>query len=322
MRRREQWRLLMFVFLLGGTVLVMLRVADPEFWSVVMRSLGLDETVEVEGSTPDQGPDKSLDEYTPYVTDSKENPADSVEILSEYQREQVIEGQNRLPGVNLKYLARVQDNAPHRRAERSAWLNLFEQLQNNSPIFLRSAARKDVGYVQLFRQPKEFRGHLVSLDGEVRRVEKMPFGKNPFGIEDLYRLILKVPAGANRPRVLFVFALELPEDFPIEFAMREEVRVTGFSYKKLPYARADGQTEIAPVMLVNGFEWFPEPEPSISVRAVMVATIAIALVVIVGTWCLSRPRRFPVAMSDGKNEAEQTDDGDVVVKLAELPSEE
>ena len=308
LRRREQRRLLLLVFLLGGTAIVLLKVSDPGFWSGMLSALGFDESTQVESE------DATSREYTPYISDSKERAADSIEIVSEYERQEVADGRDRLPGVNLEYLAQVKDNRPRRVVERPAWLNLFEVLQNNRPDFIVSVARDDIGYVQLYWQPDEYRGQLVTLKGVVRRAENFPFGKNDLGIIDCYRLMLQVPAGAGKTRPVFVFALELPEKFPVKFQMREEVEVSGFSYKKLPYQRADGKPEIAPVLLAGPIAWIPDTGPTISVTHVVWATVGLAVMIVLGTWYLSRPQplelpdRMSVGGSLSKGEAETTSD--------------
>lgn len=319
-RRREQWRLLLLVFLLGGTVVVVMKVSNPEFWATALARLGIDESEQTQV-------DNANDEYTPYVPPTDDRAADSIEIVSEYQRQQIADGRDRLPGVNLEYLAQVKDNRPHHRTEIAARLNLFDQLINNDPSFLKAVARKDVGYVQLYWQPEEYRGQLVAIKGQVRRTEKVAFRvKNSLGIDSYYRLMLQVRAGAKQSRPVFVHALELPKDFPVQFDMREEVEITGFSYKKLPYARADGEPEIAPVMLVGPVEWIPEVASSISPKDVLLATAGIAVVVVLATWYFSRPGSLILddeAIADAKNvaalAAEHADD-EVALKVADPDS--
>ncbi|REJ68370.1 MAG: hypothetical protein DWQ31_08065 [Planctomycetota bacterium] len=292
----------MLVFLLMGTVLVMVRVSSPEFWATALTALGMDEQAATEVDdrpTPPEEKEPEEKEYVPYYPDlPQEKSDDEIEILSPYERQQSVEGRNRLPGVDLQYLARVEDNRPRHSSERAAWLNLFELLLDNDPEFLERAARNDVGYVQLFRQPAEYRGQLVTLQGEARRVEELPFGKNELGIEKYYKLYLKVPSGFQRFRLVFVYVLELPDAFPQKFDMRQEVEVTGFSFKKVPYARADGATEVAPVLLARSIRWEPEVEETIDPLHVAWTTGGILALVLTVTWFYYRSSRRKIATND------------------------
>lgn len=264
----------------------MFKVSDPSFWSAVFRSFGFDEAAEMNA----ENSDATLNEYVPYVTPSEELPSDTIEILTEEQRELVAEGKDHLPGVDPELLRQVKDNRPDHFTERGAWLNLFGVLRSNDPNYAKSGAER-VGYVSLYWQPAEYRGRLVTIKGRVRRAEKIPFGKNEMGIKDYYRLVLEVPAGANPPRPMFVYVLEIPKDFPVLYAMREEVEISGFFYKKVPYQRSDGLLQIAPVVLARGFSWKPVEQTTISQQAVLLAALGLAGFVALGSWFMTRPPR-------------------------------
>jgi len=299
LRRKEQRRLLLFVALLGGTLLLFTKAANPELWSAAFRSLGFASSKtetgansRTSGGADSPGSDAAEHEYQPYIhTEAPKKEPGTIEILSEYQRQQIAEGKNRFPGVDTSLLGRVRDNRPHnRRRERPAWLNLFGVLKVNQPEFIDGAARDDVGYRQLFRQPDEFRGQLISLSGSIQRVEKVPFGENDLGIDSFYRVVLKVQAGISEARPVFAFVLELPDGFPVQYDMNEEATIAGFFYKKVPYARMDGETELAPVMLARHVQWQPEvAPPPVPVGPVVAISVGIAAVVLLSVWYFNRP---------------------------------
>jgi hypothetical protein len=160
------------------------------------------------------------------------------------------------------FLSEIRDNTVFRSAESDAWFRLFERLSRDDSTELQTDSAPVVSFGQLFKQPEVYRGRLVTVQGTARRAEFMEAPENFYGIDSYFRLWLQ-PVGSNSPIV--IYSLDVPEDFPaLRIAgtpdayldLDEEVRITGFFFKRWPYSAQDG-TRLAPVLLSRTFSWTP-----------------------------------------------------------------
>jgi hypothetical protein len=180
--------------------------------------------------------------------------------------------------VDYQLLASVRDNTYFRNEEKAAWFHLFGILQRSTADDLDRAA-VPVGYVQLFRQSKEFRGRLVRIDGTVRRAERMAVPVNDIGLTEYWQLWIRLDDGSNSPVV--AYTIDMPAGFPAGENLHEPVSLTAFGYKRWPYA-AQKETLLAPVVLAKTARWTPTLDPAAREVA---APRAIGRLVIVG--CIS-----------------------------------
>ncbi|NLF69384.1 MAG: hypothetical protein GX575_10065 [Candidatus Anammoximicrobium sp.] len=169
--------------------------------------------------------------------------------------------------LDAVFLDSVRDNTVFRVAEKDAWFRLFEQLQDRDLAELRRASTGYVGFLQLYKQPTEYRGKLVTVSGTVRMGYYREAPQNLYGIQGYYVFWLK-PAGAKSPIV--VYCLELPAGFPDVVKLEregdgarpqldEEAEFTGFFFKRWAY-RAQDDTRLAPLILAKAPRWTPRPE--------------------------------------------------------------
>jgi hypothetical protein len=138
------------------------------------------------------------------------------------------------PGIIASYLALVRDDTIFRYEERDAWFNLLDVLNRTDEKSLEAASLGFVTYAQLFRQSRQYRGRLVRVSGTVRRAEPMEAPENDCGIKRYTRLWLFPTDNPSTPVV--VYCLQLPEGFPTGRELVEEVELTGFFFKRWPYA--------------------------------------------------------------------------------------
>ena len=156
------------------------------------------------------------------------------------------------PGVDSRYLAKIEDDRVLLRSEREAWFNLLEVLNNSEAITLEKASAGPVGFVQLFEQPQTYRGRLVDVTGTVHRVHHVDAPQNEHGIDRYFICWIRPSGGANSPIVSYV--LEIPKNFPVSEELREEVGFTGFFFKRLAYVAKDG-SRTAPLILAKTMKW-------------------------------------------------------------------
>jgi hypothetical protein len=169
-------------------------------------------------------------------------------------------------------MAAVRDNSVFRTAERHAWFRLLEKLDRRELEEIESDSTGRVGFVQLFDQPKEYRGKLVTVRGAAHMAYRVQAPKNSAGVEHYYVFWIAPAGGPNSP--ICVYALETPTGFPeIKDKDRDretttldvDVEFTGYFFKRWAYRAQDG-LRIAPLVLAKEPRWTPPP-PSIAVTA-------------------------------------------------------
>jgi hypothetical protein len=210
-------------------------------------------------------------------------------------REEDAEG--RLLEVKPEDLAVVEDDTHFRAAETKAWFHLFAVLKDTSPAKLRQASLGRVTFMQLFQQPKEYRGRVVSIQGTVRRAHWVKAPANAARIEGYYQLWVQPSDHPDDPMVLY--ALELPKRFPTGMDVAADVRVTGFFFKCWAY-QAQDTLRTAPVLLSRSVDWTPAT-PAVprgdrqmpSPWLVVGLAAAIAAFVVGFLYLRSRPSRRP-----------------------------
>ena len=206
------------------------------------------------------------------------------------------------PGVRPELLAKVRDNTIWRGEEHEAFFHLLRLLKQTPEQQLWPRARRNVSFVQLFRQPEVYRGHLVYLRGRARRAVWEQAPENQFGIQRYAFLVLQLDDHPMDPTL--VYALELPEGFPTGPRIDEPVELVGFFYKRKAYLAQD-TVRTAPLVLAKTLRWQP-PEPVQAVdqtagRTLLLwvgAAAVVALVVVVLLWKSQPPgARPPVELS-------------------------
>lgn len=199
--------------------------------------------------------------------------------------------------MDRRLLESVEDNTPFRTVERPAWFHLLGLLNSASRESLDRAEILSPSYVQLDRQPREYRGRLVRITGVARRAEATSAPPNYEGIDRYFRLAITPDDSPDD--LLFVYVLELPPRFPVELQIEERVQFVGFSFKRWLYAAHD-RVRPAPVLLARSIDW--QPSPPVSRRqfipwfAVVAAGTALAGFAIAAMWL--RTRRPPKADRD------------------------
>lgn len=177
--------------------------------------------------------------------------------LDEEQRQALADVQRTLDGI---FLDAVRDNTIFRAAEHDAWFRFLEELDRRDAEEVRQSSIGHVGFLQLYRQPKEYRGQLVTVQGQLKLGHHRQSQRNIYGITDYYHFWL-VPTGSTSP--IKVCCLEVPDGFPdvkrIEAAgekptLAEDVEFTGYFFKRWAYRAVDG-TRLAPVLLAKVPRW-------------------------------------------------------------------
>ena len=181
--------------------------------------------------------------------------------LSDQQRLRLDQFKEILDDVALRA---VKDNRlATRRVEYDAWFRLFDRIQSTSDKQLKVNSAGRVGFLQLFKQPKNFRGKVVTVRGTARMGYHVRAPKNIYGIKGYYVFVLRPAGGPNSP--LLVYALDTPAGFPTlkdkdldgeTTTLEEEVEFTGYFFKNCAYKARD-TIRIAPLLLAKRPQWQP-----------------------------------------------------------------
>jgi hypothetical protein len=217
------------------------------------------------------------------------------EIVMERDAEPLVAEHAAELGASLASLSRVRDATFFREADNDAWFQIWNTLRETGVDALRRGHPRDVGFRELFGQPRSFRGRLVRMRGTFHRLERLTAPANDYSIEAYWQGWLEPADGPASPVV--VQCLALPEGMPTGMDIAEPVEIVGYFFKNYAYNAAD-TIRVAPVIMAQEPIWrpIPKPEPGIlagseGVTIVLFATLAAVLAATVfGAVVARRPR--------------------------------
>lgn len=143
-------------------------------------------------------------------------------------------------------LGRVRDANFFRQTDEDAWLESFLTLQGYEGRSL--PPPQEVGFTEIFGQPKSFRGRSVRMRGTLRRLEQLRAPGNNYAIDTYWQGWLE-PAGGPASPVIVHF-LELPAGMAAGMEINQPVIIDGCFLKNLAYRAADG-VRVAPLLLAR-----------------------------------------------------------------------
>ncbi len=104
-------------------------------------------------------------------------------------------------------------------------------------------------FLDMIRNPAEFRGKPVFLQGHVLQTLEYNAAPNEYGIEKLYEVSLFIEDAQAHP--MTVVFLEKPEQLKIGGEMVDGIQVSGYFLKAYHYPSTDKHTRVAPLILAN-----------------------------------------------------------------------
>jgi len=182
-------------------------------------------------------------------------PADDAVVILPADEEAPETGDENLLGASLVALRPVRDATFFGSGDRDAWLEMGLTLQGYDGRSV--PPPQDVGFTELFGQPRSFRGRAVRVKGTLHRLERLPAMANDYGFDHYWQGWLQPAGGPASP--LVVHFLQLPEGMATGLDIIEPVVVSGFFLKNMAYRAADG-VRLAP--LVMALEPLPPPPVS------------------------------------------------------------
>jgi hypothetical protein len=196
-------------------------------------------------------------------------------------------------GMTPAQIKAIRDDAVASRAEEARMLAVFAALEKTPDATLKSESLGLTSYAQLYRQPAEYRGRVVSVSGVVRRVNRLAMLPNNYGLpEHFYQVWLFPDDNPSAP--LVACCLRLPPGFPTGLKVEEQAEVTGVFFKRWPYEAADG-LRTAPTLLAKTLQWrrpapLPEQQPVNAGAIPWVVLAAVGLTLLTTLWIYWRTK--------------------------------
>ena len=148
-------------------------------------------------------------------------------------------------------LASVSDNTfgiP--KAERAAYEGLLNQVSGADQADLEQTAHREVPFAVLMLEPNRFRGELITINGDLRRLSRIPNPGNHVNKPESYEAwIFTADSGLNPYRVVCT-SLPTGLAFGDQLTSPIRVRVTGYFFKRYSYATT-GNYHTAPLLLAK-----------------------------------------------------------------------
>jgi len=195
--------------------------------------------------------------------------------------------------------------------EMMAYWRMVGWVNRQSPEDLRKRARKDLVFNDLMSAPNKYRGRLVHLDLNVRRVLRQPAAAdNLAGVKEVYELI-----GATTESQAWLYMVitpKIPPEMPVGPDVYERARVDGYFLKLQGYypggAAPDSKPLVAPV-IIGHVTYLPAPSIRESNRDgkwtyIICAAVLLVLIVSSATRLFRKKRKKPEELKFDKVKSE------------------
>lgn len=180
---------------------------------------------------------------------ARQNVVERIDIL---QSEIIAKFKQDALSLKAKYSVGKVEQAEYEKQLGS--LNRQFQMRKRRHVKYRSEIDRFPTYVDLFQNPEDWHGKMVTLKGHVRHSVTYDSDSTMYDGRPLYELWLFTEDSQHTPAV--IITPELPADFPMDAEIVNQVSVTGCFFKRYVYA---GQAErrIAPLILAGRVQWAP-----------------------------------------------------------------
>lgn len=162
--------------------------------------------------------------------------------------------------LDIRWLSRIRDNTlAIRHDESQAFYRILAHIRDLSRTVLEAAARTDVQYLNLMQEPDQYRGQLIQIRGDLKRLNRFTANDNRYEVDTLYEgWIFTADSGSHPFRVL---ATNLSPELSPGLDLDIPVTVEGYFFKKEGYD-SPGGLQLAPVILAKQIDKYrPNSSP-------------------------------------------------------------
>lgn len=150
-------------------------------------------------------------------------------------------------------------------AEKPAYDAILAKVRHTPVSELERAAHKDVPFAMLMLDADRFRGELLMIEGDIRRLTKLSAPDDTATTDESFEAwLFTADSGLNPYRVVLAQLLKgIPLGDDLQPPVR--VRITGYFFKRYSYATANA-FHTAPLLIAPSFELLAHSSPGATAR--------------------------------------------------------
>jgi len=284
MGRSFQLRMIMMVISLGMVILAIKITSQPSFWAKMFPDQPAAQSEKPDTSRKKEVRSQPGLEGIPHVQldevliaqSENENEAESPEASAEPQSETEVEKPDvesslpkmaeepRVAGlkINPERFESIEDYSVNVLPEESD--SFFYTIYHASQVPLKEleqAGEDDAAHAAMRADPEYYRGKVITIEGDLRRLEEIPAIQNAYGIEKFFDAWIITPTSDNIPyRVVAEFK---DDGLPVQHMISETVpvRVSGYFFKIQAYPVKGGKPQMTPLLIARSITKAP-PRPA------------------------------------------------------------
>lgn len=264
--RRDQLRLAMMVGLVGLVVIAMDYAGRPSSYAWFFGSSDADSTSSGgTGGASDEKKTSDID-FRPDVEATPEG-VELAQPRTPKDATRYQEPNSSAVGVSSKVdahdleieaelIAQIKDNAVGiRPSERDLQYYLLAKTRDVPLAAMKAAARGDIAFGVVMNDSPSFLCTLMTVRGEIRRLNPMPVGVNDYGVDKFYEAWLFNRDSGNRP--YRIICTSIPEGIPMGIDLKSGtvVTATGYYFKRYGYPAVGNRLHVAPMIISKTLEW-------------------------------------------------------------------
>ena len=181
--------------------------------------------------------------------------------------------------IRPQLLADVRDSRLGlRRSEADAYFAVLATIRDLPAELTERVALRGVTYTALMASPGHYRGQLVHLQCQIKRVTAFTASQNTHGIEDLYDVWFLTNQSGDKP--LHARCTQMPDKLVAAVRRGESVQVelTGYFFRIEAYS-AVGGIRTTPLILCHSPVWMQSPTETRSEKGLVPYVIAFVIIV-------------------------------------------
>jgi hypothetical protein len=153
-------------------------------------------------------------------------------------------------------VSQIKDNSVGIRASERDLMNYLLAKTRDVPLSaLKSEARDDIAFGVLMNDSEDFLCTLMSVRGEIRRLNAISAFKNEYGIEKVYEAWLFNRDSGKRPYRILCTSIPDGIQTGMELKSGTVVTVTGYYFKRYGYPAVGNRLHVAPLIISQTLEW-------------------------------------------------------------------
>lgn len=254
--RRDQIRLFRLVAAIGVIFIAMHYASQPSRW-YWLTGRPQDESAKQQSTVPEREIDFSV-KQEPELKPDEFRTEPTPEIKPPETVNSQLENGEYDVRVDPRLLKPVTDSTLGiRDHEANALYYLLAKAAAIPQNILEQSADSAPPFVVIMTESPKYRGQLITVKGQLKRLTPLTVDENLYGIQTLYEgWFFSKDSGTHPWRVL---CTKIPQGIPrgTNLEKMPSVQITGYYFKKYGYPSAAGKLQTAPLLIAGQIRWFP-----------------------------------------------------------------